>query len=53
LSYQYRANCYLSKPSGLAEFQSLVRDIGDFWFTKVRLPRRDAVNLGIAPIEEA
>jgi chemotaxis family two-component system response regulator Rcp1 len=53
LSYQYRANCYLSKPSGLAEFQSLVRDIGDFWFTKVRLPRRDALNLGIAPIEEA
>lgn len=38
-SYQLRANCYLSKPVQLEEFDSLVRSMTDFWLTKVRLPR--------------
>ena len=39
-SYQLQANCYLSKPVQLDEFESLVRSINDFWLTKVRLPQQ-------------
>jgi two-component system, chemotaxis family, response regulator Rcp1 len=39
-SYQLQANCYLSKPVGLEEFESLVKGINDFWLTKVKLPRK-------------
>ena len=36
-SYQLQANCYLSKPVQLEEFESLVKSINDFWLTKVKL----------------
>ena len=39
-SYQLLANCYLSKPVQLNEFESLVKTTCDFWFTKVKLPYR-------------
>jgi two-component system, chemotaxis family, response regulator Rcp1 len=39
-SYQLKANCYLSKPVQLDAFENLVKSIGDFWFTQVKLPRR-------------
>ena len=39
-SYQLQANCYLSKPVQLDEFESLVKSINDFWLTKVKLPRQ-------------
>jgi len=39
-SYRLQANCYLSKPVQLDEFESLVRSINDFWLTKVRLPHQ-------------
>jgi len=39
-SYQLQANCYLSKPVHLDEFESLVRSINDFWLTKVKLPHQ-------------
>jgi chemotaxis family two-component system response regulator Rcp1 len=35
-SYQLMANCYLTKPDELVEFEQLVRSLNDFWFTKVR-----------------
>jgi CheY-like chemotaxis protein len=38
-SYQLQANCYLSKPVQLEEFESLVKSINDFWLTKVSLPQ--------------
>jgi CheY-like chemotaxis protein len=38
-SYELQANCYLSKPVELDEFESLVRSINDFWLTKVKLPQ--------------
>ena len=43
-SYQLQANCYLSKPVQLDEFERLVRSITDFWLTKAKLPQqgRDA-----------
>jgi len=39
-SYQLQANCYLSKPVGLDEFESLVKSINDFWLTRARLPQQ-------------
>jgi two-component system, chemotaxis family, response regulator Rcp1 len=39
-SYRLQANCYLSKPVQLEEFETLVKSISDFWLTKVRLPRQ-------------
>ncbi len=38
-SYQLHANCYLTKPVRLEEFESLVRSISDFWLTRVRFPQ--------------
>jgi chemotaxis family two-component system response regulator Rcp1 len=37
-SYQLQANCYLSKPVQLDEFQQLVMGISEFWLTLVKLP---------------
>jgi chemotaxis family two-component system response regulator Rcp1 len=39
-SYQLQANCYLSKPVQLDEFESLVKSINDFWLTRAKLPQR-------------
>ena len=39
-SYELQANCYLSKPVQLDDFESLVRSINDFWLTKVKLPQQ-------------
>jgi len=37
-SYQLQANCYLSKPVQLGEFETVVQSITDFWLKKVKLP---------------
>ena len=39
-SYQLQANCYLSKPVQLGEFEAIVKSIDDFWLTKAKLPRQ-------------
>jgi len=39
-SYQLRANCYLTKPTQLDEFENLVKSINDFWLKRVTLPKR-------------
>jgi two-component system, chemotaxis family, response regulator Rcp1 len=39
-SYELRANCYLSKPVRLDEFEELVKSINDFWLMKVKLPQQ-------------
>jgi two-component system, chemotaxis family, response regulator Rcp1 len=38
-SYQLQANCYLSKPVLLDDFERVVNSISDFWLTKVKLPK--------------
>ena len=38
-SYDLGANCYVTKPLDLVQFQAIVAAIEDFWFTIVRLPR--------------
>lgn len=37
-SYTLGANCYITKPVGIAEFQKIVRTVEAFWFTVVKLP---------------
>jgi two-component system, chemotaxis family, response regulator Rcp1 len=39
-SYQLQANCYLTKPVQLDEFERLVRSINDFWLAKAKLPQQ-------------
>jgi CheY-like chemotaxis protein len=39
-SYQLQANCYLSKPVQLEQFEALVKSINDFWLTRVKLPNQ-------------
>jgi len=39
-SYQLHANCYLSKPVRLGDFEGLVLCINDFWLTKVKFPQQ-------------
>jgi|HubBroStandDraft_1064217.scaffolds.fasta_scaffold779058_1 two-component system, chemotaxis family, response regulator Rcp1 len=35
-SYRLKANCYLTKPTELVDFERLVRTINDFWLTQVK-----------------
>ena len=37
-SYRNGANCFITKPAGLDEFERMVHAIVDFWFSVVRLP---------------
>jgi len=39
-SYQLQANCYLTKPVQLDEFDCLMRSITEFWLMTVKLPRK-------------
>ena len=38
-SYALNANCYLTKPVQLDAFEELVKNINDFWLTRVSLPQ--------------
>jgi signal transduction histidine kinase len=42
-SYGLGANCYVVKPVRFSEFLQIVRLVGEFWFTVVRLPPRSLV----------
>jgi two-component system response regulator len=37
-AYNLHVNCYVTKPLDFDEFAKVVRSIGDFWFTVVKLP---------------
>ncbi|MEX2113964.1 MAG: response regulator [Pirellulales bacterium] len=37
-SYALQANCFVTKPVGVAEFNKVVKSVGDFWFAVVKLP---------------
>ena len=39
-SYELQANCYLTKPVHLDEFDAVVKSINDFWLTRAKLPQR-------------
>ena len=40
-SYRLNANCYLSKPVELDDFEELVRSINEFWMTMAQLPSHE------------
>jgi CheY-like chemotaxis protein len=37
-TYELGANCYVTKPLGLEQFEKIVHQIKDFWLTIVKLP---------------
>jgi two-component system, chemotaxis family, response regulator Rcp1 len=40
--YQFRANCYLTKPVQLDEFERLVKNIDEFWLKRANLPQQES-----------
>lgn len=36
--YEAGANCFITKPCGLVEFQRVVQSVEDFWFSVAKLP---------------
>jgi len=40
-SYDLHANCYITKPAALAQLQSVLRSIEEFWLTIVKLPSEE------------
>ena len=39
-SYQYHANCYITKPVDFQKLMDVVHKIKDFWFSIVQLPNK-------------
>lgn len=39
-SYGLHANAYVTKPLDFGKFMDVVKKIGDFWFTVVKLPKK-------------
>jgi two-component system response regulator len=40
-SYSLHANCYVTKPLDLDQFVKVVRSIEEFWFSLVKLPKKE------------
>ncbi len=40
-AYKLHANCYITKPLGLAQFIQIIKAIEDFWLSIVKLPPLD------------
>lgn len=40
-AYTLNANCFVKKPVDFDEFMEVVRGIGNFWFSIVKLPKKD------------
>jgi chemotaxis family two-component system response regulator Rcp1 len=38
-SYQLQVSCYLKKPAQLDAFENIVKNLSDFWLTRVKLPQ--------------
>ncbi len=38
-SYELQANCYVTKPVDFEQFQTIVTQIKEFWFSLVKLPK--------------
>lgn len=39
-SYELQANCFITKPVDLEQFNKALECLGEFWFTLVRLPTK-------------
>jgi len=40
-SYSLHANCYVTKPLDLDQFVNVVKSIEEFWFSLVKLPKKE------------
>ena len=40
-SYRLGASSYITKPVDVLQFMAMIRDLGDYWFELVRLPRSE------------
>lgn len=40
-AYDLYANCYVNKPMDITEFYKIVKSIGNFWFSIVKLPENE------------
>lgn len=40
-TYDLHANAFITKPVGFEEFVSVVKEVEDFWFTVVKLPKEE------------
>ncbi len=45
-TYDSYANCFISKPLKMEDFEEIIRKIEDFWFCIVRLPPKTAARPG-------
>ncbi len=43
-TYNLHANCYVNKPVEMEQFIKVVKSIGDFWFSIVKLPPNNEIN---------
>jgi CheY-like chemotaxis protein len=43
-SYQLHANCYLTKPVELVDYEDIVKSINEFWLKKARLPQQSTAH---------
>jgi len=39
-AYKLNANCYITKPVGLEQFLETIKNLGYFWLSTARLPRK-------------
>lgn len=39
-TYNSHANCYIKKPVDLEQFQQAIYQMTDFWFTLVKIPKK-------------
>jgi CheY-like chemotaxis protein len=42
-AYSLHANCYVTKPLELDQFNNTIKSIIDFWFSLVKLPRKEHI----------
>lgn len=40
-TYRLHANCYITKPVDLAQFIKVVKSVENFWFSIVKLPKKE------------
>jgi CheY-like chemotaxis protein len=44
-TYELHANCYITKPVDIEQFIKVVKSVGDFWFSIVKLPPNGRIHL--------
>ncbi|HEY8240564.1 MAG TPA: response regulator [Kiritimatiellia bacterium] len=48
-AYELGANCFITKPPGLSEYESAIRRLGDFWLSVARIPESTVPHMNKDP----